>query len=57
MSSEVLICEILGAFASAKTPKQYRAAKRLCAKSFGPLEQLAFVDAARAARARIGGGP
>lgn len=52
MSFENLVYEVLGAFAGAKTEKDYLAAKRLCAKSFGPVEQLAFVDAAREARSR-----
>lgn len=50
------VYEVLGAFAGAKDSKGYRAAKSLCCRLFpNPVEQLAFVDAAREAGKRIGG--
>lgn len=54
--SDKKVYRVLAAFAGAKSRKQYNAAKTLCASICSPVEQLAFVDAARAARSRVIGG-
>lgn len=51
--SDKKVYEVISAFAGAKSWGDYYAAKKLCAKSFGPTGQLAFVDAAREAKHRL----
>jgi len=51
--SDKKVYEVLKAFAGATTVSDYKAAKALCAKSFGPVGQLFFVDCAREAKARV----
>lgn len=55
MSSKNSVYEVLSAFEGARSLKEYRAAKALCVRRFDAIGQMAFIDAARAARSRIGG--
>ena len=54
--SENMVYRGLSAFQGATNERSYRAAKRLCESLFPPEGQLAFIDAAIAARRRVKGG-